>query len=235
VTNIVITPTYTTSGGAQLVLTGTGTVATTFMKVMGKTSLTINVSSTVKWGNTRLRVALVLDTTGSMNDDGKIGALRTATKSLLTQLQSAAAQNGDVYVSIVPFSKDVNVDPSNYSANWIDWSDWNNNNGSCSSWFYSTKSSCQSAGKTWTTANHNSWNGCVVDRGNSNGPSSQNYDTNVSPPVVGTTASMFSAEQYSSCSDPVMPLNYDWSSMKTAVGNLSPGGNTNQGIGLALG
>src|ERR1043166_1351526 len=32
VTNIVITPTYTTSNGTQLVLTATGTVATTFMK-----------------------------------------------------------------------------------------------------------------------------------------------------------------------------------------------------------
>ena len=96
----------------------------------------------------------------------RVGAMKTATKNLLTQLQSAAVQNGDVYVSIVPFSKDVNVDPTNYSANWIDWTDWNNKNGSCSSNFYSTKTSCQNASKTWTTANHNTWNGCVVDRPN---------------------------------------------------------------------
>ena len=236
VTGIVITPTYTTSGGAQLVVTGTGTVPTTFMKAMGFSSLNINVSSTVKWGNSRLRVALVLDNTGSMADSGKIGALQTATKNLLTQLQSAAAQNGDVYVSIVPFVKDVNVGSVNYSQTWVDWTDWNNNNGSCSNWNYSTKSSCTSAGKTWTTDNHNTWNGCVVDRGGSNAPDPGNYDTNVSPVVVGTTATMYSAEQYAYCpAAAVMALSYNWSAMTTLVNNMSPNGNTNQGIGLQLG
>ena len=64
---------------------------------------------TTKWGSSRLRVALVLDVTGSMASDGKMTALKTATKNLLTQLKSAATQNGDVYVSIIPFNKDVNV------------------------------------------------------------------------------------------------------------------------------
>ena len=36
-------------------------------------------------------------------------ALKTATTNLLTQLQNAVTNDGDVYVSIVPFSKDVNV------------------------------------------------------------------------------------------------------------------------------
>ena len=235
VTNVVVTPTYSNAAGGEVLVTATGKVPTTFMKVMGQTNLNITVSSTVKWGETRLRVALVLDTTGSMSDSGKIGAMQTATKNLLSQLQAAVSQNGDVYVSIVPFSKDVNVDPANRSANWIDWTDWNNNNGSCSSGGYTPKSSCTSHGKTWTRASHTTWNGCVVDRGNSGGPSSLNYDTNVSPPIVGTTASMFSAEQYGSCSAPVLPLSYDWTGMKNAVTNLSPAGNTNQGIGLALG
>ena len=65
---------------------------------------------------TRLRVALALDNTGSMSSNGKMTALKSATKSLLTQLKAAATQNGDVYVSIIPFSKDVNVGSSNYNA-----------------------------------------------------------------------------------------------------------------------
>jgi len=131
-TNVSITTAYTTSSGTQLTITGSASIATTFMNVMGYQSLDVGSSSTVKWGNTRLRVALVLDNTGSMNDYNKIGALKTATNSLLTQLKSAATNNGDVYVSIIPFVKDVNVGSSNYSANWIDWTDWNANNGSCS-------------------------------------------------------------------------------------------------------
>jgi hypothetical protein len=46
---------------------------------------------------------------------------------------------------------------------------------------------------------------------------------------------MFAAEQYGSCSQPAMPLSYNWSTMATLVDNLSPNGNTNQGIGLAHG
>src|SRR5438874_2222787 len=108
VTNVVITPTYTTSGGSQLMVTGTGTVPTKFLQVMNYASLTINVSSTVKWGNSRLRVALVLDNTGSMAQSNKMTALKSAAHNLLTQLQNAAGQNGDVYVSIVPFANAVN-------------------------------------------------------------------------------------------------------------------------------
>jgi len=223
---LTVTPTYTTSGGSTLTISATASVNASFMKLMGYPQLNIGTSSTVKWGNSRLRVALVLDNTGSMADDGKISALKTATNSLLTQLKNAATNNGDVYVSIVPFVKDVNVGSSNYNANWIDWTDWNANNQTCSGWGWNQNCS---------PANHNTWNGCVVDRGNSNAPSSGNYDTNVVAPVVGNTATMFSAEQYDSCPQAIMPLSYNWSAMTTLVNNMSPNGNTNQAIGLAHG
>ncbi len=128
-----VSATYTASAGSQVVVNGSVNVPTTFMRVLGSSSMqniTVTGSSTTKWGSTRLRVALVLDNTGSMADDGKMTALKSATHSLLTQLQNAAAQNGDVYVSIIPFSKDVNVGSANYSANWIDWDDWEAANGS---------------------------------------------------------------------------------------------------------
>ena len=35
------------------------------------------------WGNVRMRVALVLDVTGSMADDGKMDALKPAAKALV--------------------------------------------------------------------------------------------------------------------------------------------------------
>src|SRR5437879_1386544 len=232
--NVSITTAYSTSSGSQLTITGSGSIDTTFMKVMGYQSLDIGSSATVKWGNTRLRVALVLDNTGSMNDYNKIGALKSATVSLLGQLKSAASTNGDVYVSIIPFVKDVNVGGGNYAANWIDWTDWNANNGSCSGgsgwgWGGNTQSSCSG---TWTPGNHNTWNGCVTDRGNSNAPSSNNYDTNVIAPATSNSATQFAAEQYGSCPQAVMSLNYDWTAMNTMVNNMVAAGNTNQAIGL---
>jgi Flp pilus assembly protein TadG len=224
--NLTITPTYSTTGGSQLTITASASVNTSFMKIMGYPQLTVGTTAVVKWGNSRLRVALVLDNTGSMSSAGKMTALKTATNNLLTQLKNAATNNGDVYVSIIPFVKDVNVGSSNYNASWIDWSDWNSDNQTCSwSWW----------GTNCTTANHNTWNGCVTDRGNSNGPSSGNYDTNVVAPTTSITATLFSAEQYSYCPQAIMPLSYNWSSMTTLVNNMSPNGSTNQAIGLAHG
>lgn len=104
-------------------MTTSSNVKTNFMGMMGFSTLRVAVDSQVKWGNTKMRVALALDTTGSMVSDGKMDALKIATKSLLTQLRSAAANNGDVYVSIIPFSKDVNVGKSNYNQSWVDFKD----------------------------------------------------------------------------------------------------------------
>jgi Flp pilus assembly protein TadG len=235
VNNVAITTSYTSSGGSQLVVTASGEVPTKFLQVMNKASLPINVSSTVKWGNSRLRVALVLDNTGSMADSGKITALKTATNNLLTQLKNAVVTNGDVYVSIIPFVKDVNVDPVNYNASWIDWTEWDAANGTCSRTRYTDKASCISNGKTWTPANHNTWNGCIVDRGSSGAPSALNTDTNVTAPVVAVTDTLFAAEQYGSCPQAIMPLSYNWTAMSTLVNNMTPAGNTNQAIGLAHG
>jgi Flp pilus assembly protein TadG len=235
--NLVITPTYTTAGGSQLVIAVSGSVDTSFMRIMGFSSLNIGSTSTVKWGNSRLRVALVLDNTGSMADYNKIGALKTATNDLLTQLHNAATNSADVYVSIIPFVKDVNIDPSNKSATWIDWSDWDNNNGFCSKgWGVSSYSDCmlQNGKPKWTPASHDTWNGCVTDRGGSNTPTGQDYDTNADAPN-SSASSKFLAEQYDSCPQAILPLSNNWSSMTTLVNNMSPAGNTNQAIGLAHG
>jgi Flp pilus assembly protein TadG len=240
VSNLQISPTYTNSNGTQIVITASGIVNTTFMKVMGLGSMTINASSTVKWGNTRLRVALVLDNTGSMSQASKLSALKTATNNLLTQLQSAATNSADVYVSIIPFVKDVNVDSVNYNASWIDWTDWDNKNGSCKNGFGSTKYNCTG---NWQPDNHNTWNGCITDRGRpgnnsqpSQGPSTLNTDTNVTAPDTSNKDTLFPAEQYSSCPDAtVLALGNTWSSMTTLVNGMTANGSTNQAIGLQLG
>jgi len=223
------------AAGNSLTLTGSANVNTTLARVIGKTQMSIGTTATVKWGNDRLRVALVLDNTGSMADAGKITALKTATNNLLTQLKNAASQNGDVYVSIIPFVKDVNIDPVNYNQNWIDWTDWNAVNGSCSNSKYTTQSACLSKGKIWTPNNHNTWNGCVTDRGTSAAPSILNTDTNVTPPSVAVPDTLLPAEQYNPCPQAAMGLSYNWTAMSTLVNNMSPGGNTNQAIGLELG
>jgi Flp pilus assembly protein TadG len=250
-TGLQVISTYSTTNGSQIVVKASANVKTDFMNLLGQSTMKIGVDSQIKWGNTKLRVALVLDNTGSMQDDGKITALKSATNTLLTQLKGAAANNGDVYVSIVPFVKDVNVGKSNYNANWIYWgtsaqdpslsddNSWDANNGGCSKgWNVNNRSDClsQSGNPKWTPDNHNTWNGCVEDRGASGAPSVLNTDTNVATPNIAVTDTLFPAEQYSSCpAAAVMALNYDWTGMSNLVNTMSPNGNTNQAVGLQLG
>jgi Flp pilus assembly protein TadG len=240
--NIAVSASYDTTNGSTLVLNGSVDVPTDFMQAFGYDTVTLRGSSTARWGTNRLRVALVLDNTGSMASSGKMDALKTATTNMLSQLKSAVTTTGDVYVSIVPFVKDVNLGAANYQSNWIDWTEWDAANGSCSG--YSnypywgsprTQSSCVYYGGTWTPKDHQYWNGCVVDRGDSNGPSTDDYDTNVTVPTTSITATLYAAEQYSYCPQAAMGLSADWNAMNTLVSNMTPAGNTNQAIGLQLG
>ena len=233
-TNVSATAVYTPGGTSALVVNASAQVPTTFMKIFGYENVTVTSTATAKWGNSRLRVALALDNTGSMSSDSKMAALKTATNNLLTQLETIASNSADVYVSIIPFSKDVNLDPANYQAPWIDWTEWDTKNGTCTKTSYRSKNSCTSHEGVWTPADHSAWNGCVMDRGNSDSPASGAYDTNVVAPDPANTATLFAAEQFSSCAQAAMGLTDNWSAMSSLVTGMAPGGNTNQGIGLAL-
>jgi len=221
---------YAADGGSSVTVTGATSVPTLFMGVVGFPKLDITASSTVKWGNTRLRVALVLDVTGSMASANKMAALKTAAKNLLTQLKNAATTNGDVYVSIVPFAKDVNVDPSNYNQSWISWTLWDAANGTCSrrSDRNDTKEKCLADNGKWTPDNHNTWKGCVTDR-------DQNYDTTNTAPSADVAGTLFPAEEYSYCPVPLMALSYNWAALNSKIDSMQPNGGTNQAIGLQWG
>lgn len=232
-----VTATYTPSSplGSSIQVSASGSVTSDFLRFKEFNFPTINFSgsSTAAWGSVRMRVAMALDNTGSMADDGKMPAMQKAAKSLVDQLSALEKDKGDIYISIIPFAKDVNVGSSNYNQSWIDWSDWDAANGtsSCNGWSWW---GCSSS--TWTPANHNTWTGCVTDR-------DQDYDTKNTAPTSSSTR--FPAEEYVSGSEkyckannspylqPIMPLSYDWAAIKTRIGNMEPTGNTNQSIGMA--
>jgi Flp pilus assembly protein TadG len=226
VQNVAVSTQYSSTAGSKLVLNGSATVPTAFLHILGFDQIAINATTTSTWGNTRLRVALVLDNTGSMAQDNKMTALKNASQNLLTQLQSAATGADDVYVSIVPFNKDVNFGAGNYDQTWLRWDLWEADNGSCSKTKYTSQSSCLSHSNTWTPANHNTWNGCVTDR-------DQNYDTTNDAPLAGAT--LYPAEQYSSCPAQLMGLSNDWPALSSKIGDMQPNGNTNQAVGLQAG
>ena len=113
---------------------------------------------------------------------------------------------------------------------------WTWVNGNCNLSQFTTQSTCQNGTAVWTPNDHSTWNGCVMDRGNSSGPdTTNNYDAMNTAPSSSVTASQFPAEQYSSCPQALTALSYDWSALGTEVDAMVAGGSTNQTIGLAWG
>jgi Flp pilus assembly protein TadG len=126
---IVSIPTSGFDSKGSVVITATTSMPTVLMKLVNITALPITTSSNVIWGQTKLWVALVLDNSGSMSQGdasgSKMSALQTASKQLLTVLQTAASNPGDVKVGIVPFTRSINIGKSAYvGSTSIDWGEW---------------------------------------------------------------------------------------------------------------
>lgn len=252
VTNIAVNATYTarTSDGTSTVATTTsGTIPTSFMKIAGLNSIDFKAASTSTWGTTRLRVAMALDVTGSMNDSGKLDAMKTSAISLVNTLKASATQTADVYIAIIPFNEMVNVGTTNKSASWLDWHarlPWNYRNsdsadyGTCSNQSYYTKATCLAASKTWTSYSTSNWQGCVTDRDLKH--ANDNDTTNVTP-TTSDPSTLFVAKNYSDCNSSILSMKsaYDSSesdtstddtTLKGKINNLFARGGTNQPIGM---
>jgi Flp pilus assembly protein TadG len=228
VLGVTVTPTFTNpiGGTYKLTLTATAKISTSFIKIVGQDDLNVEVSSQVLWGMKKLELALALDNTGSMSSSNKMTELKKAAKNLITIMKNAAKNPGDIKISIIPFAREVNVGTGSVSATWLRWDLWEASNGTCSSSWYKKKSSCESNGKTWTPANHSNWNGCVMDR-------DQDYDVQDTTPTTTIKATLFPAEQSTSCPVSLMPLSYDWTALTNKIDAMQPTGNTNVTIGLS--
>ncbi|MDE2133112.1 MAG: VWA domain-containing protein [Alphaproteobacteria bacterium] len=243
-----------TPSGQSVTIAASDQMPTTLLSAVGVNSLVISASTKVVWGQTKLWVSLVLDNTGSMTETdstgtSKITALKNASHQLLTLLQNASANAGDVQVAVVPFTTDVNIGTSFVNATWIDWSNWSssgsvengmtcsqsNGNGNGWAWGGGWGWGGWGGGMTCGGSNHSAWNGCVMDRGTATGPSPQNYDVLNTTPTSSDTASYFPADQSAWCPQAMLPLGYDWTALSNEIDAMYAGGFTNQTIGLVWG
>ncbi len=244
----------------RLVLNVSGQYQPSISGVIGINNFPVGASAEVTWGIGKIEVALVLDNSGSM-DGQRITELKKASKNLLNVLKSAAREEGDAKVAIVPFDSRVKVGTQHRNQSWLRWDNWNSENGSCnksgSSYQtqsactsqkvctksqYTSQSSCQSNGgswvtATWTTANTNTWDGCVWDRDQSGSP---NYDISDAAPTT-TNATKYPAWQcahglsFPGMVTEMMPLTTNWTSLAGRIDQMQPSGYTNITIGLVWG
>jgi Flp pilus assembly protein TadG len=230
---------YTPGSGTQgptVQVTASGSITTVFMQIAGFPTMAFNAVSTATWGANLLRIALVLDNTGSMASAGKIGALKTASQNLVTQLSALAGNQGDVYISVVPFAMDVNVGTANVGASWLRWDLWDpsistsNCTGGTNSG-YMSYANCLGHNYVWHhtvgSPAHSGWSGCVTDRNSTNDVNS------VAPSSLATN---FIADQDPLCpATQILPLTYTWANVNSTINAMTTQGGTNQPIGLQWG
>jgi hypothetical protein len=105
-------PTLTVDGGV-IKVTGTVTLEPTLLRLIGQENFTIAAAAEVL--RKGLEVALVLDNTGSMRSNDKIGALRTASQDLIDILFAKPELSSKLSVGVVPYAGTVNLDSAGLS------------------------------------------------------------------------------------------------------------------------
>ena len=102
----------------ELQATAKTSLPTTFMKILGFSTIDIEVISSVVYGQNQAEVALALDTTGSMSGQ-KLSDLKSAARLLVDTAYAAPGAAARVQFSVVPFARYVNVGTMSQNAPWM--------------------------------------------------------------------------------------------------------------------
>ena len=117
-----ISPVTLSTSGNKIIISVSGSVPTTFMRLVNIDHVDIGATTTVAVGTGTTEVALALDNSGSMAGS-KLNSLKTSASSLVDTL-FAAAQNSQetdpIKIAVVPFAASVNVGSQYANASWMD-------------------------------------------------------------------------------------------------------------------
>jgi len=147
--------------------------------------MTLGAETEVVRASVKVEIALVLDTTGSMNEGTKLRDMKDAAKQFVTKMEDAASKSVEpdsVKISLVPFSNTVRVDGSTYrNATWLD----QNGVSPINNEIFTTSSGTQQGNRFTLFSNlGTSWRGCVEMR-------KAPYDVQDDAPTTGTPATLY--------------------------------------------
>ena len=167
--------------GNDITVKVTGVVPTTFMKLANINSVNVGASSTVTKKQRKIELALVLDTTGSMDSGGKMTSLKSAAKKMVQTLFKG--NKSDVKIAVVPFSGAVNVGTDNENADWIDDGSYPNMSNIAKE-DHDFDNGDNAFDLIKDMKGRQSWSGCVRERGGS-------YELTDDAPVPGSYETLF--------------------------------------------
>lgn len=82
---------------------------TTFAQVIGFKTFDFHRSSDVVVSMNKIELAMVLDITGSMNDSGKLPAMKAAANDVIDSLMAGSISENSIRIAVAPFSASVNA------------------------------------------------------------------------------------------------------------------------------
>ncbi|WP_262691842.1 TadE/TadG family type IV pilus assembly protein [Kordiimonas aestuarii] len=100
-----------------ITLTASASVDATFMRLFGYEAITVSASTEVSRETRGMELVLVMDNTGSMAWDDKIGTMKTAATNLVNIVFGDDETNTNLWAGVVPYITHVNVGNGNY--NWL--------------------------------------------------------------------------------------------------------------------
>lgn len=225
-------------------------VPTTISNITGIGQVEIAVVSQGGFGVGKAEVALVLDTTGSM-DGSRIGALKSAAEDLIIETYRKPDADSKIKFSIVPFAQYVNVGTGYRNAPWMsvpndgsdtvcrmvtpvtsasgcttrtgyDYDDSGNQVGSYT--YQECSSVTYGAPENQCAAVSRTWHGCVGSRAS---PLDREVELSASQPIPGVTDIW--------CASPLRRLDNNQTELRNAIRDLTTSGYTYMAPGLMWG
>ena len=143
--------------GDDIVVQVSATVPTTIMQIANIDKLDVGVTNRITKKERAIELALVLDTTGSMDSGGKMSAMQNAANKMLDTLFEGKSVSDSLKVAVVPFSAAVNIGVDKLNSGWLD-----KTAGSIMS--YEDFNSSVKVLDLYAGLNNRSWGGCVRER-----------------------------------------------------------------------
>lgn len=101
-----------------LTVSASATIPASFLSVIGVEDVTVTARTVVERGDRGLELALVMDNTGSMLSNNRIGSMREAAQELVDILYGERDSVPNFWVGLVPYTAAVNIGRAN--AAWLE-------------------------------------------------------------------------------------------------------------------
>lgn len=147
----------------ELTLSATATIPTTFMRILGHENMTVRASNVIHRTVKGMELALVMDNTGSMSSNNRIGLMKSSATELVNILFGSRETAPNFWIALIPYVAVVNI-----GTQHADWTFTPTYVASDISAMVSKKTTLSNSPLSWrvlvtTTQPHGLYNGQSVD------------------------------------------------------------------------